>query len=472
MPAATTYRTQIAAAQCHGAARLTLATGLDEFPRDIFALADTLEVLDLSGNKLSHLPDDLPRLHKLRILFCSSNDFTELPAVLGACPQLQMIGFKSNRIRHVPATALPAKLRWLILTDNALEELPAEIGRCTALQKLMLAGNQLTALPPALADCHRLELIRIAANRLTTFPEHLLSLPRLAWLAYAGNPFCSQREVAALAAAPADTVPWPDLELTERLGEGASGTIYRARRRTVQSHPSDTPDADLAVKLFKGAVTSDGLPHSEMSACLAAGEHPNRIPAFARIAGHPEGTAGLLMPLIDPVYRSLADPPSLASCTRDIYPAGARYPLANALRIAHGIASLATHLHARGIIHGDLYAHNILHTDEGHALLGDFGAASFSPDCRSTADRLQRIEVRAFGCLLEELLDRADLHPPQDALLPRLRGLAADCQQAHVDARPAFAHIASRLADALAAAGPMHAVRLPFDRHADRGATL
>lgn len=52
---------------------------------------------------LSKLPDDLPRLRHLRILFCSDNQFTELPAVLGQCRQLSMIGFKANQIRHVPA---------------------------------------------------------------------------------------------------------------------------------------------------------------------------------------------------------------------------------------------------------------------------------------------------------------------------------------------------------------------------------
>ena len=124
-----------------GSRRLKLACGLSEFPREIFALAETLEILDLSGNALSSLPADLPRLGKLRILFCSNNPFTELPAVIGQCARLEMVGFKANRIRTVPAAALPANLRWLILTDNQIAELPPEIGRCTRLQKLMLAGN-------------------------------------------------------------------------------------------------------------------------------------------------------------------------------------------------------------------------------------------------------------------------------------------------------------------------------------------
>jgi serine/threonine protein kinase len=68
---------------------------------------------------------------------------------------------------------------------------------------------------------------------------------------------------------------------------------------------------------------------------------------------------------------------------------------------------VARHLHAQGINHGDLYAHNILHCGEGRAVLGDFGAASFHPPGDpGAAEALQRIEVRAFGCLLEELVER------------------------------------------------------------------
>jgi len=36
-----------------GSRRLKLACGLTEFPREIFDLADTLEILDLSGNALN-----------------------------------------------------------------------------------------------------------------------------------------------------------------------------------------------------------------------------------------------------------------------------------------------------------------------------------------------------------------------------------------------------------------------------------
>ncbi len=108
--------------QLAGSQRLDLSCGLTHFPAEIYDLADTLEILNLSGNALSNLPDDLPRLHKLRVIFCSDNQFTHVPEVLGQCPKLEMTGFKANQIRHLSAASLPRALRWLILTDNQLRK--------------------------------------------------------------------------------------------------------------------------------------------------------------------------------------------------------------------------------------------------------------------------------------------------------------------------------------------------------------
>ena len=391
-----------------GATHLDLRRcALDEFPREIFALADTLTMLDLSGNRLRALPDDFSRLHALRILFCSDNPFETLPAVLGQCTGLDIVGFKANAIAHVPAEALPANLRWLILSDNRIASLPESLGACHRLQKLALAGNRLAALPAGIARCERLELLRLSANRFETLadalPDGLLALPNLTWLAYAGNPFNAAQEARALAATPIAQIAWPELQLGELLGEGASGHIHSARWR-----PAGGVDRPVAVKLFKGAVTSDGLPGSEMAACIAADVHAHVIGVEGRLFGHPQGAQGLVMGLIPPRYRSLAGPPSLASCTRDVYAPGLRLTPAQAHSIAQGAGDALAHLHAQGLMHGDFYAHNILVDDDAHALLGDFGAASFLPeDDAARRAALIRIDRRALAILVDELVQRS-----------------------------------------------------------------
>ncbi|MFA6014405.1 MAG: leucine-rich repeat-containing protein kinase family protein [Gallionellaceae bacterium] len=433
--------------QLAGSRRLNLSCDLNYFPPEIFDLADTLEILDLSGNALNSLPDELPRLHKLRILFCSNNLFTELPRVLGQCTNLSMVGFKTNSIRSVPAASLPPNLRWLILTDNQISELPAALGNCTQLQKLMLAGNRLSALPEEMTACTRLELLRIAANRFEILPDWLGKLPRLAWLAYAGNPCCAALENITAQDSSIHPIDWRELEVQQQLGEGASGVIYQA---LWHSHPQQT----VAVKLFKGKLTSDGLPQSEMACCIKAGEHPNLISVRGRIQQHPGAANGLVMTLVAPEFRNLAKPPSLDSCTRDIYAHDTQFSAQQVLSIATGIAAAVMQLHARGILHGDLYAHNILYNSTGHALLGDFGAASlFDPEQTVAANALQRLEVRAFAYLLDELLTRCG---DAASISGALTELQVHCVSDNPAERPLFAeivevlqHVSSQLSSTL-----------------------
>ncbi len=375
--------------------------GLTEFPQALFALAETLEVLDLSGNQLTSLPDDLPRLHKLRILFCSNNPFTQLPAALGDCEQLEMVGFKACSIAHVSEHSLPPRLRWLILTDNQLSGLPEALGQRPRLQKLMLSCNQLTALPD-LSNCKALELLRIASNHFDGTPATLLALPNLAWPALAGNPLTADCEHAALADAHLHAIRYDDLEIGELLGEGASGHIHRATLK----HSNET----VAVKVFKAAFTSDGTPQSELAAGLVAAGHPNLLTPLAIVEGHPQGRLAVAMPLLPPQYVNLSGPPSLASCTRDVYAADARFTPAIAERLLDCIRAALTHLHAQGVLHGDLYAHNILwNPATGEAVLSDFGAAMLTgalPSAQRT--QLQAIEWRAFAHLEDEIAARTD----------------------------------------------------------------
>ncbi len=427
---------QLRAGELAGIKRLDLSCGLTDFPNEIFDLADSLEILNLSGNALTSLPDSLPKLHKLRVIFCSENLFTELPEVLGQCLQLEMVGFKANQINKVSALSLPKQMRWLILTDNKITELPSEIGACTRMQKLMLSGNQLQELPMQMVACTRLELLRISANCFTQLPDWLLSLPRLAWLAYAGNPFSDADEALATAEQTITPINWSSLELQQPLGEGASGVIYRAH------HQSNGVTTAVAVKVFKSAVTSDGLPSSEKAAYIAVGLHSGLIPVIGEIIGHPENATGLVMTLIQPSFVNLAEPPTLESCTRDSYSATTRFTLPTLLNMVLSVASVLEHMHSKGVMHGDFYAHNILWNKKNDSLLGDFGGASFVPlHNLIRAKGIQRLEVRAFACLLEELLDRCDVMPDAQHVFDALSALQRNCAQLEVNARPLFSEI-------------------------------
>ncbi len=426
---------QLISGKLKGVAHLKLSCNLTVFPDVIFELADTLEILDLSNNALSSLPDNFCDLKKLKIAFFSENNFKELPEVLGKCPNLTMIGFKSNQISFISENAFPNKLQWLILTNNQIQEIPKSIGRCSKLQKVALAGNKIKNLPSEMAQCKNIELLRISANQLTDFPLWLFTLPRLSWLAISGNPFCSN----AIFKSELPLIDWRKLTIKETLGEGASGIISKA-----QWHKNNQIE-DVAVKVFKGNVTSDGYPEDEMNACIAAENHPNLVSVIGKIDNHPEQKMGLILNLIPSDYKNLAGPPSFETCTRDTFKEGTLFSSNTILKIVSSVASAANHLHHKGIMHGDLYAHNTLYNKDANTIFGDFGAATIYEVSNKNASLFEKIDVRAFGCMIEDLLSCIIEEEKQTLTYNELFKLKCLCLNDVIEKRPLFNEIIQSL---------------------------
>ncbi len=416
-----------------GSKRLKLACGLREFPEEILTLKDTLEILDLSDNHLSELPNRIIQLKHLKIIFFARNKFTEFPKILSEFPVLSMIGFKSNQLKTVPENAFPPLLRWLILTDNKIEKLPISIGDCPLLQKCALAGNLIEELPDEMANCVNLELLRVSANKLNSIPAWLFELPKLSWVAFGGNPAAHQIQVNT----DFESFRWKDFTIKELLGEGASGLISKASWKSKKQ--------DVAIKVFRGAVTSDGLPKDEMEIAIAAGFHESLIEVLGKIKDHPEDKSGLIMKLIAPTYINLGNPPSLETCTRDVFDENAGFSGAGLLKIAKSIASVSSQLHSKGINHGDLYAHNILVNNTADCLLGDFGAASVYDVNSAHAGTIERVEVRAFGCLLEDVLGLVSQTEATKQHHNKWQKLINDCTISEVKSRHSFSDILEEL---------------------------
>lgn len=408
---------QLRSGKLKGVKRLKLSESLDSFPMEILDLADSLEILDLSNNNLSIIPKEIEQLRKLKIAFFSNNLFTSVPDAFKGCENLYMLGLKANQIEFFKEDILPLSISWLILTDNKLKKLPDSMGKLTKLQKFPIAGNKLEELPSSLSKCKNLELIRLSANNFKVFPSLLLELPRLAWMAFSGNP-CVETP-----SCDTQKIDYEDLEIQEQLGEGASGEIFKAYSKSLKT--------TVAVKFFKGAVTSDGFAEDEMNACLAVEKHENLIKVIAKIQGHTK--QGLLLEYITQDFKNLGNPPNFDTCTRDTYEDKKVFTLNDILTIAKSIASVAQHLHAKNLMHGDLYAHNILINDANKCYLGDFGAASFYD---GENERFEKIEVRAFGCLLEDMLLLS--HKDDGTEYKKLVQLKDRCLTHDISTRPLF----------------------------------
>jgi hypothetical protein len=395
--------------------------------------------LDLSGCHLSALPLNFAELFpELSVLFLSNNHFEELPAVLGDCLKLQMVAFKNNQMQRIHPDALQSQLRWLILTDNSITEIPETIGRCVQLQKLMLAGNQIQQLPKAISKCKQLELVRLSSNLLKEPPTELLRLENLKWVALSDNPFLQslftrQQQETILPVI-------HDIEIQEEtseiLGQGAGGITRKVFFK----------DEWVAVKSFHNdTITSDGSPDQERLLFAAASALCPK--SIVRVLGQTAEQGSVVMEYLEN-YQALAQPPSLQTCSRDVYDKEAMY-----LTESQATTLLADLLEAQvclksgpvvSICHGDFYGHNILvnipvsseATSNISVKLSDFGAAFFYDKTAEWGRLLELCELRAYGVLVQEVLalvedgenNDSDNDEVQDESPSLLKQLAEHCK--------------------------------------------
>jgi hypothetical protein len=344
-----------------------------------------------------------------------------------------MISFKSNQIHTVPENVFPSMLKWLILTNNKIEKTPKSIGDCLFLQKGTIAGNQTKELPSEMSNCVNLELLRISANKLQSIPNWLFELPKLSWIAFGGNHVSHQTETNTNF----DSFDWNDFGLKEILGENGSGLISKTSRKSKKEQ--------AAIKIFKGSMTCDGLPEDKMKISISTGFQENLIQILGKIKNHPKKKDGLIMKLTSPTFTNLGNPPSLETCTRDVFDEKVVFNQREILKIAKSIASVCAQLHSKGINHGDLYAHNILINKTPDCLFGDFGATPFYDINSNISHNIERVESRAFGCLLEGLLSLVIVNEMNNQFLNKWQKLITDCTTKDVKSRLSFNEILEEL---------------------------
>ena len=240
----------------------------------------------------------------------------------------------------------------------------------------------------------------------------LLQLPRLCWVAFSSNPF--QDGLADAHDISLDTIDDATLDRDDWpvLGQGAGGITRKALWN----------DTTVAVKTFFGELTSDGSPHDERAISVVASTAHDEC-LISLWGQTPQGA--LIMEFLDN-YVGLAGPPSMQTCSRDVY-SRTTISMDKAETIVKGLLEALTDLHARGICHGDFYGHNILIHEgvDSRVKLSEFGAAFFYDSAAPYAKWIQKIEMRAFGVLVEELQAIVDgENPIFSSLVKACRGEA------------------------------------------------
>jgi Leucine-rich repeat (LRR) protein len=161
-----------------------VAYSLKNIPNDITAL-------DLRNQGLQTLPDSLSRYH-LEVLLLSQNQLTELPDFVYQYKNLKTLDLNSNQIDTIfNKIGQLTNLTTLDLHGNSLSSLPAEIGQLTNLTELTLGFNYLSSLPAEIGQLTNLTTLVLYQNSLSSLPAEIGQLTNLTTLVLYQNSLSS-----------------------------------------------------------------------------------------------------------------------------------------------------------------------------------------------------------------------------------------------------------------------------------------
>jgi len=136
------------------------------FPKTFNQLTK-LEILNLSGNRLEEMPQQILDLPNLKALYAGGNRLQSIPCRLGDLISLEILYLGGNQLRDIPATIGKLKnLMSLVLCDNKLETIPSTIAHFQKLESLSLHNNILKTLPTEIVTLKNLQQLSLRSNPL------------------------------------------------------------------------------------------------------------------------------------------------------------------------------------------------------------------------------------------------------------------------------------------------------------------
>ena len=160
---------------------------------------------------------------------------------------------------------------------------------------------------------------------------------------------------------------WGPLRLEEAVGRGAFSQVYRA---------VDSLGRHVAVKLLSPRLGADDLSSRVLDEgrVLASVKHPNIVVVHG--ADEHDGRVGLWMEFLH--GRTLA---------AEVDARGA-HSADEAIVVGRALCGALAAVHAKGLVHGDVKAHNVMREEGGRVVLMDFGAGRSMQTSASDIDVL------------------------------------------------------------------------------------
>lgn len=136
-------------------------------PKSFVMRNSALKELNLSGNQLTHFPEQVLELRQLRYFYAGANRITAISKDIWKMQSLQVLSLGGNQISDVPdSVGMLSQLQALVLCDNVIENLPTSIAHLNSLKSLLLHKNRLRHLPKDIIALKNLTELSLRDNPL------------------------------------------------------------------------------------------------------------------------------------------------------------------------------------------------------------------------------------------------------------------------------------------------------------------
>ncbi|KAF8563314.1 hypothetical protein P879_10978 [Paragonimus westermani] len=157
----------------------------------------TLKVLNVDDNKIIYFPPEICSLIKLETLSANRNHLTSiiLPGTVvnfGALQNLRFVHLKDNQLTDFPVefccAAIPINV--IDLSGNRIAVVPSCVSELQAIE-INLSRNSIAVIANTIAKCPRLKVLRLECNQLTlqSFPTDLFTDSQVSLLCVTENRF-------------------------------------------------------------------------------------------------------------------------------------------------------------------------------------------------------------------------------------------------------------------------------------------
>ncbi len=140
-----------------------------------------IKILDLSNNRLTTIPSDVPGCEMVKVLLLNKNKINVFPNKISGWSNLQEIELSGNKIEVIPEEIVGLEnIRSLILSCNEIKEIPTSIKGLNSLTAFFAIGkNKITSIPMDLHGLERLRSLDLTENQIKEIPSNINGLDSL-----------------------------------------------------------------------------------------------------------------------------------------------------------------------------------------------------------------------------------------------------------------------------------------------------